>query len=192
MIETIGDPFGELAAVRHPGKIVLEPGLQGLDDGFRSLLAYRAPDFGRRATDLCLDVVELPDAGERLGRDRRVAADIDLVELSPQVAPTVGKRHRPTRPCRRGQLLVGGVAVDLQDAVEAVEQLGGVLAAAARRIGVGHSRRTTSPVLRRHSRIRTSAPGPVVTRDRPQVSGLGLASARIEHRTARLVAEQPR
>ena len=33
---------------------------------------------------------------------------------------------------------------------------------------------------------------PVVTRDRPQVSGLGLASARIEHRTARLVAEQPR
>ena len=52
-------------------------------------------------------------------RDRaRIAADVDLIEPSPQVAPTIGKRHRPTRPCRRGQLLVGGVAVDLQDAVQ--------------------------------------------------------------------------
>ena len=34
VVETIGDPFGELAALRHPGKIVLEPGLQGFDDGF--------------------------------------------------------------------------------------------------------------------------------------------------------------
>ena len=32
-------------------------------------------------------------------------------------------------------------------------------------------------------RIRTSAPGPVVTRDRPKISGLGLASTGIEHLT---------
>src|SRR3954453_4016852 len=34
MVEAIGERFGELAALRHPGETVLEPGLQGFDDGF--------------------------------------------------------------------------------------------------------------------------------------------------------------
>ena len=110
----------------------------------------------RQATDLGLDVVEQLDARERLGRDRRVAADIDLVELAPEVAPAVGERHRTAGPCGRGQLLVDGVAVDLQDAVEAVEQLHGVLAAAAGRVGVGDRRRIAA------------APWSIVAGDRPE------------------------
>src|SRR5216683_5208936 len=34
VVETVGERFGELAALRHLGETVLEPGLQGFDDGF--------------------------------------------------------------------------------------------------------------------------------------------------------------
>src|SRR6266849_4603426 len=34
VVENVGERFGELAALRHLGETVLEPGLQGFDDGF--------------------------------------------------------------------------------------------------------------------------------------------------------------
>ncbi|MBV9778221.1 MAG: recombinase family protein, partial [Acetobacteraceae bacterium] len=55
-----------------------------------------------------------------------------------------------------GELLVGGVAVALQDAATAAEQRVGVLLSAARRVAVDHRRRVRP------------APGPVVARHRPQ------------------------
>ena len=108
------------------------------------------------------------------------------------MAPAEGERHRAASAGRCGQLLVDGVAVHLQDAAEAVEQLDGVLGSASGRVGVGDRRRTTSLVLRMPTRIRTAAPRPVVAGNGPEVALLGFASSRIEHRTARLVAEQLR
>lgn len=136
MVEAIAERVGELAAFGHLGEARFEPGLQRFGYGLGALLADCAPYGRRQAADLGFDVVEQLDARERLGRDWCVAADINLVELPSQVAPAIGERHRTARPCRRGQLLVGGVAVDLQDAAEAVEQPRCMLAAAAWRVGV--------------------------------------------------------
>src|SRR5215472_3618929 len=80
-------------------------------------------------------------------------------------------------PLRR-QLLVRGIAVALHDAAIVCEQLLEMLAASPRRVGIGDSRRVGS------------APGPVITRDRPEVAGLGLAAPGIEHRHRRLIDGQ--
>jgi len=180
VVEAVAERVGKLAAFGHLGEARFEPGLQRLNHGLGALLTDCAPHAGRQATDLGLDVVEQLDARERLGCDRCVAADIDLIELPPQVAPTIGERHRTARSCRRGQLLVGRIAVHLQDAVEAIEQPRRVLAAAAGRIGVGDRRRIGA------------TPRPIVAGDRPHKAGLGLSRTGVEHGTARLVAEQPR
>src|SRR5262249_16594546 len=91
-------------------------------------------------------------------------------EFTPQVAPAKGDCD----PLRR-QLLVRGIAVALHDAAIVCEQLLEMLAASPRRVGIGDSRRVGS------------APGPVITRDRPEVAGLGLAAPGIEHRHRRLI-----
>jgi hypothetical protein len=80
----------------------------------------------------------------------------------------------------RGQGLVGGVAVALQDAAVAGQQRLRMLRAAARRVVEHHRRRVGS------------APGPVVARDRPGEALLRLAAAGVEHRHRGLVGEQPR
>src|SRR5262249_49361225 len=92
----------------------------------------------------------------------------------------IGEGHGAADARRRGQLLVDGISIDLEDAVEALEQSGGVLAAAAGGVGIGHGRWITSP------------PWPIIAGDGPQESGLGLAAPGIKHRTARLIAEQLR
>src|SRR6516164_4981411 len=94
----------------------------------------------------------------------------DLEEFTPQVAPAKGDCD----PLRR-QLLVRGIAVVLHDTAIVCEQLLEMLAASPRRVGIGDSRRVGS------------APGPVITRDRPEVAGLGLAAPGIEHRHRRLI-----
>ena len=77
-------------------------------------------------------------------------------------------------PVRR-QLLVRRIAIALDDATIAREQLLQMFAATARRVGVDDSRRVGS------------APGPVVARHRPEVARLGLAASGIEHRHRRLI-----
>src|SRR5215204_5515611 len=72
--------------------------------------------------------------------------------------------------CCGGNGLVGGVSVALHDAAVGVEQLQGVNRTATRSIGEGNGGRIGS------------APGPVVTGNRPEVPLLGAAAAGIEHR----------
>ena len=137
--------------------------------GLVRLCRCAQPLVRRAAADLGLDRVQLADAFERLGRDRRVAALGDVVEAATEVAPAEGQRQRSAGALGIGQRIIGDVAVDLQDAAEAGEMANRVLAAATRRIEIGHGRRVGA------------APWPIIARDGPQVAGLGAAAPRIEH-----------
>src|SRR5262249_12626238 len=99
------------------------------------------------------DEVDLRNARHAFSGDRRIAALGDLKEFTPQVAPAKGDCD----PLRR-QLLVRGIAVALHDAAIVCEQPHEMLAASPRRVGIGDSRGVGS------------APGPVITRDRPTAS----------------------
>jgi hypothetical protein len=64
---------------------LLKPRFERLDDRPGAILARPPAQFGRQPADLVLDRIELLDARKRLRRDRTMAADIDLVELAPQM-----------------------------------------------------------------------------------------------------------
>ena len=115
-----------------------------------------------------------------LRRDRRRAGLGQVVEAPAHVAPAEHKRHGLPAPLGIGQLLVGRIAVALQDAAVAPEHLVVVLLPAPRGVAVDHRRRVAP------------APGPVVARHCPEVARLGPAPAWIEHRHHRLVGEHPR
>src|SRR5262252_8418532 len=103
--------------------------------------ACRSAHLRGAATDLGLDHIELVDAHERLGRNRRIATYMDLVESSPQMAPAKSQCHRTVCTVGMRQLVIGGIAVDLQHAAEACEQGKRMLLAAPRCISVGNRRR---------------------------------------------------
>ena len=78
------------------------------------------------------------------------------------------------------QRAIAGIAVDLENALEAGEVRDRLLGLAVRRVDIGDRRRVRS------------APGPVVSRVGPKLAGLGPPAPRIEHRRRRLVGEQLR
>ena len=64
--------------------------------------------------------IERGDADKGLGGDRRRRLLLDIVELPPHMAPAESQRD----VAAFGKVLVGAIAVDLQDAAEACEMLG--------------------------------------------------------------------
>lgn len=90
----------------------------------------------------------------------------------------MGELDAGSDPVRGDQAVVSGVSVNLQDAAEALQDAVCMLPAATGGIVEGHTRR------------RRAAPGPVITRQGPEVSGLGLARPRVENRGAGLVHEE--
>ena len=79
-----------------------------------------------------------------------------------------------------GQRPIAGVAVDLEDALEAGEMRDRLRRRAVGRIDIGDRRRVGS------------APGAIVPRIGPELAGLGPPAPGIEHRRRRLVGEQLR
>ena len=90
------------------------------------------------------------------------------------MAPAEGQLHRVVP----GQHLVAAVAVDLQDAGEAVEVSDRLLGLAVGGVDVGHAERIAA------------APRTIVAGIGKELPGLGPATPRIEHRCRRLVSEQ--
>lgn len=86
------------------------------------------------------------------------------------------RRAAPARGL--GQPVVAGIAIDLQDPVEAGQEGFGILAGAAGRVEVDDARQSRS------------APGPVIAGQRPKVAGLRRAAPRIQHRRSGLVHEE--
>jgi hypothetical protein len=109
-LEGVADRLGEAGLAGQPTELGLEPGTKVLDQRPRAGLALGVAGLWITAADLRLDGVEGGDPAQRLLGDRRVAGLGDLVELAPGMRPA-------ERQGRAGQAPVGGIAVDLQDAL---------------------------------------------------------------------------
>ena len=112
-------------------------------------------------------------------RDRRIARDMDVVELAPHMRPAGDLGHGRGLPVRglieRPET---GIAVGLQEAVEAGQVRARMLALAIGRVAIDDRRRRPAPV------------GPFIAQIDPQPAGLGLAGARRQNRHRRVVGVQ--
>ena len=179
MAGDIAELLAEPGLGRDTGALLPEPFAEGLDQRRGARVAFGETPVRRAAADIGLDGIEFSDPAHTLGCDLRAAAVMDLTHFSPAMRPTVRKlQWRAAPAARTGQPIVAGITVDLQDAVEAVEEALGIVAAAPGRIEVDHAGRIGA------------APGTVIPGQGPQPAGLRLAAARIEHRRPRLIHEE--
>ena len=176
MRERVADDLGELALLADEGEPVAQPRLESDDERTRSFLADGAPLVRPAAANVGLDPIERGDALQRLRCDRRSLGDEAFVEAAPQVRPAEGEAH----VALLGERAIAGVAVDLENALEAGKMRDRLGSLAVGRVDIGDRRRVRS------------APGPVVSRIGPELAGLGPTATRIEHRRRRLVGEQLR
>ena len=168
----VGELLAEPGFGRDVGELLPEPVAEGLDQGRAAFLPFGETPLRRTAADIGLDGVEF-------GCDLRAAAVVDFAKPTPAMRPTVRKpQRRAALAARSGQPVVAGIAVNLEDAVEAGEELFAMFTTAPGRIEVDDAGRIGS------------APGAVVPGQGPQPAGLRPAAARIEHRRSRLVHEQ--
>ena len=135
---------------------------------------------GILAADLSLNPIEGGDTRQSLGRDRRHPGLGLVVKAPAHMAPAENQGHPGLAPLGMRKFLVGRVSVALQDAPIGPQQPVIVLLSSTRGVAVDHGRRVGA------------VPGPIITRDRPEVARLGPAPAGIEHRHRRLVGKQPR
>ena len=70
------------------GQLLLQPGVQRLDDRTAALLTDGVAMLGSMTADLRLDLVELADSRERFGGERRLGGDVEFVERPSCVGPT--------------------------------------------------------------------------------------------------------
>jgi hypothetical protein len=141
-------------------------------------LTNRQPVSGALAADTRLDLIERGNALQRFHGDRRLRLG-QIVKAPTHVAPAKGQRCGRLGRFGAGELLVGPVAIALQDAAVAAEQRVGVDMTPARRVAVNHRGWLAS------------APWAIVARNRPEVSLFGPTATRIEHRHDGLVGEDP-
>jgi hypothetical protein len=116
--EAVANGLGGIRPAREPRELMLEEDLERVDEWTRSYLARGTALVGTCAAHILLDGVDLGNARNGFGGDRRIAALGYLEELASQVAPAKGDCD-PVR----GQLLVRSIAVALHDAAIVREQL---------------------------------------------------------------------
>ena len=94
------------------------------------------------ATDFGLDLIELGDAFQPFAGNPRTVTFEDFTQLSPRVGPTIGDTERITAFARRlREPVLAGISIDLQDAIEAVQERLGMPAAATGRVKINNARR---------------------------------------------------
>ena len=97
--------------------VILQPGVQSLDDRATSLLPHMSSMVGGLATDLGFDRIELADPCQHPGGERRFGGDPEIVEAAPHVRPAERQTHRAVRAIQ-GQPLEPVIAVKLKHAAE--------------------------------------------------------------------------
>ena len=102
------------------GKRALEEGGEIVDDRTGPGLADLPAGLGCQTVDLALDLEEPADALERLGGDRRLGGEVDVVDLAPDMGPAGdfghGRRLSTLALIERRE---AGIAVGLEEAAEA-------------------------------------------------------------------------
>src|SRR5579863_8787490 len=110
--------------------------MQGVHDRSTSFLP-RLPSMVSRVTAyLSLDCIELADARQHLGGERRLRRVVELIEGPPHVRPTERQLYRVVSPIS-SQPLEPGIAIDLQQALEFGQVSGGTRALAVLGIDMG-------------------------------------------------------
>src|SRR6185437_11063492 len=128
-------------------ELVLQPDMQSFDDGPTSLLARLPSMISRMTAYFSLDRVEITDARQHLGGERRLRADVELVEAAPHVRPAECQLHRAVGPIADNPL-EPVISVDLEHTLEPrqVPRRARGLAVLGIHVGSG--------------RVRRAAPGP--------------------------------
>jgi len=153
--------------------------MQLVDDWPRPRLADGKALFGRAAVDFALDIVEQPDPVQCFGGDRRaIALAAGIEQAASNMCPAIGQHPGSARAVSLAELVIGFIAIDLQDTVIITEELRRQRAAPARHVAV-NDRGWIDAAMRA-----------VVAGHRPQVACLRLAAARREHLRGGLVDEQ--
>ncbi len=151
-----------------------QPWLQCVDQRAASLLPNDPTLVGAAAADVLLDRIQRGNALKRFAGDRRRSGRGELVEVAPHMHPAECKLH----VAALSQPAVAGIAIDLQDALEAVEMGDRPLGLAVRGVDIDRTRRIGS------------APWPVISGIGPQLAGLGATATGVQHRHRGLIGEQ--
>ena len=171
----VTDGLGELALLADQAEFCTQPRLKGIDSRPAFLLANGATLVGTASTDVFVDGIERGDMFERFAGNRRRSGDGEFLEVTPYMRPA----ERQPGVAALGQLAVAGIAVDLQDALEAIEMGDRPLGFAIGRVDIGNARWIRA------------APRPIIGSIGPKLAGLGAAAAGIEHGRGGLVRKQP-
>src|SRR5580692_9550173 len=172
--QSITDGVGEFTLLADLSQLCAQPLLKCIGKWPTFLLPDETALLGAATADVLLDGVELADALERRAGDRRRARDRQFIEVTPHMRPAECELDIASR----GELWITGITVDLQNALEPCEMCNRSIGFAVGSIDIGDARRIGS------------APWPIVGGIGPQLSGLGAATAGIEHRHRGLVGEQ--
>jgi hypothetical protein len=178
MVQRVTDRLGRRPAGGQFGKLRLEPDTQLGNQRLALELTHGLSISGGLAADIHFDRVECGNPLQCFDRDRRLRLG-QVIEAAAHVAPAERERDGRIGGLGSGELLVGRVAVALEDAAVAAEQSVGVGVSAARRVAVDHGRRLIA------------GPRPIVARNRPEVPLLGFAPARVQHWHDGLISEDP-
>ena len=126
-----GELLAEAGFGRDAGALLLQPVAEGLDQGRAACLPFGETPLGRAAADIALDGKEFGDPAQAFGPDLGAAAVVDFSQFSPAMRPTIRKLYRRAAlPAPAGQPVVTGISIELQDAVEALQERFGMFAAA--------------------------------------------------------------
>lgn len=104
------------------------------------------------------------------------------------MGPTIGKLDLLLAVSK--QAIVSGIAIDLQDASKAFQDIPGVFSPAPGSIGKGHAGWIIPTRSDSTYRFATRGRGPVITCQRPEVAGFRLAASGVENRCNGFVHEQ--
>src|ERR1700682_2267989 len=172
--QRVADGLGKFALLTDQTEFCAQPRFKGIDQRPAFLLAIEAALVSVTTAEIFLDGIERGETFERFAGDGRRTGDRELIEVAAYVRPAERKADVATI-C---QLAVAGIAIDLQDALEAVQMDDRPLRFAIGCVDIGHAR-WIQP-----------APWPVVSCIGPQLTSLGAAPARIEHGRCGLVRKQ--
>ncbi len=172
--------FGQLGGFRDARELCFKPGAEGLDDRCGEFAPRGEPRMRRGSANRFLDGIELGDLTQCLLSDRRAILFQALHEAPPCMRPAMDERPRPLGSIDLGELVVGVIAVALNElTMITLEEAERMYGPSARGVVEHHDRRVGAAVAA------------VIRDDGPEKAGLGFSASGIEHRRSCLIHEDP-
>src|SRR5450432_4066079 len=136
----ITDGLGKFAFLADQAKFCAQPRLERVDQGTAFLGSNRLALLGTSASDIFLNRVEPGNPFERFAGDRCRTRDGELIEPAPNMRPAECQADVTAV----GQLAVAGIAVDLKNALKALQMGDGPFGLAIGGVDVNDARWITA------------------------------------------------